>query len=117
MSTPLPRLPDSDSLVTAVGLAWGWLEQGQAEQALVLVRGCLQCWPEQAVLELLERQCLVCLNQPVPSVRHLDLNQVPPSWRALTQRLLVRQRLNQAVSNRVEHTAPRQRPRPKPATD
>lgn len=113
MSTPLPRLPDSDSLLTAVGLIWGWLEQGQTDQALVLVQGCLQCWPDQAILKLLEQQCLVCLNQPVPKGRQLDFNQIPPSWRALTQRLLIRQRMNQAVPKPVNHAPARQRPEPK----
>jgi hypothetical protein len=93
--------PDAESLLTAVGLAWGWLDQGAPEQALVLVQGCLQCWPKEAILELLEWHCLICLNRPVTHMHLLDVNQVPSHWQELTRRLLVRQQLNQTAQNKL----------------
>lgn len=98
MSATTSPAPDADSLVTAVGLVWGWLEQGQADQALVLVRGCIQCWPEQAVLHLLEQQCLLSLNLPLAGKSSINLATVPASWQTLVQRLAARQRLNQRAT-------------------
>lgn len=101
MNTSATQSSDAESLLTAVGLAWGWLEQGEPEYALELVRGCLQCWPKEAILELLERYCLICLNQPVAHLPPLDANQVPSSWQELTRRLLVRLQLNQSVMKKL----------------
>ncbi len=101
MSANATQAPDAESLLTAVGLAWGWLEQGEPENALMLVQGCLQCWPKEAILELLERYCLICLNRPVTHLSPLDINQVPSSWQELTRRLLVRLQLNQTAMNKL----------------
>jgi hypothetical protein len=84
---------DSDALLTAVGLAWGWLEQGSPAHALTLVRACLMCWPDEPVLHLLQRQCLVELNQPWPQNLAASSRPIPAAWRPLAKKLENRHRM------------------------
>jgi hypothetical protein len=83
----------ADALCTAVGLAWGWLDQGQPAQALTLVRACLACWPSKAVLHLLHRHCLVELGLPLPEAAMPGAQRLPPSWRALLDKLDARRQM------------------------
>jgi hypothetical protein len=83
----------ADALSTAVGLAWGWLDQGQPAQALTLVRACLACWPSEAVLHLLHRHCLVELGLPPPPGAMPGAQGLPPSWRALLDKLDARRQM------------------------
>ena len=84
---------DSDALITATGLIWGWLEQGDAEQALKLARACVVCWPTQPLLHLLHQQCLVMLNLPLPNNGEVSMEYTPQAWRALVDKLEARQRM------------------------
>ena len=78
---------DSESLLTAVGLIWGWLDQDSPEQALTLVNACLVRWPDQPVLHLLNRQCLVLLGLPWPDEVNEALLHPPIGWSALIEKL------------------------------
>lgn len=84
---------ESDALVTATGLIWGWLEQGEVEQALKLVQACLVCWPTQPLLNLLHQQCLVTLNLPLPNNGTVHMEYTPQAWRPLVDKLEARQRM------------------------
>lgn len=106
---PRRNSQDTDALTTAVGLVWGWLDQGDPAQALTLVRGCLACWPGQAVLHLLHRHCLVELGQPLPTEPVPGASKMPPAWAALQDKLQARQRMRlQAEAGRgaPRRTAP-----------
>ena len=82
---------ESDALVTATGLIWGWLEQGDAEQALKLVQACVVCWPTQPLMHLLHRQCLVTLNMPLTNEAQAPMQYTPQAWRSLIDKLESRQ--------------------------
>ena len=95
MTNTEPKRPpqDTGALSTAIGLVWGWLDQGDPQQALTLLRGCMACWPEHAVLHLLHRHCLVELGLPLPAGPMPGGSKMPPAWAALQEKLQARQRL------------------------
>jgi hypothetical protein len=88
-------LPVPSTLQTAVGLVWGLIDQGQHENAMVLLEGCQSCWPEQPVVALLEQTCLLAVGKP------MHINQLgsidAPAWGPMLQVLNTRHRLNTAA--------------------
>lgn len=100
--------PQAEDLRTAVGLVWGWLEQGQTTQALSLVRACRACWADQAVLQLLHNHCLLVLGLPEAEAVSLMSERLPEPWRELSLRLDARRRLNDRQHSRTRtDTGPR----------
>ena len=93
---------DSDALITAAGLIWGWLEQGAADQALALVQACVVRWPDQPLLYLLHRQCLVTLNIPWPNETKGPMQHTPQAWRPLIEKLEARRRMHLACDSNSE---------------
>lgn len=93
---------ESNALITAAGLIWGWLDQGDAEQALKLAQACLVCWPGQPLLDLLHRQCLVTLNMPCPDTTKASMHHSPQAWQPLIEKLEARRRMYQASASDAE---------------
>jgi hypothetical protein len=91
---------DSQALLTAVGLIWGWLEQDLPQQALILVKACLVRWPEESVLHLLHRQCLTLLGMPWTDKKALHVSGIPPAWAALLNKLQARHEMRVAAERR-----------------
>ena len=90
---------ESDALITATGLIWGWLEQGDVEQALKLVQACVVCWPKQPLMHLLHRQCLVTLNMPLTTDFQASMQYTPQAWRSLIEKLEARQVMYMDANN------------------